>query len=107
MTENTNTEKVDLFEKQKNKEEMKRQVVSFALMIFLTLIAFGIVAFGEVPKLYAIPILAVMALVQVAFQFYYFMHLKDKGHEMPTVLMYGGVWGALLTLAGLGLISWW
>lgn len=107
MTENTNTEKVNVLEKQKNKEEMKKQVVSFALMIFLTLIAFGIVAFGDVPRMYAIPLLTVMAIIQVAFQFYYFMHLKDKDHEMPTVLMYGGVWGALLTLAGLGIISWW
>lgn len=107
MTENTNTEKVDLFERQQNKEEMKKQVVSFALMIFLTLIAFAIVAFGDVPKIYAIPILIIMAVIQVVFQFYFFMHLKDKDHEMPMVLMYGGVWGALLTLAGLGLIAWW
>lgn len=107
MTENTNTEKVDLFQRQKNKDEMKKQVVSFALMIVFTIIAFGIVAVGNVPSIYAVPILVAMAVVQVAFQFYYFMHLKDKGHEMPAVLMYGGVWGALLTLAALGIITWW
>lgn len=107
MTENTNIEKVDMFEKQKSKEEMKKQVISFGLMIALTLIAFGIVATGTVESIYAIPLLMFMAIIQVAFQFYYFMHLKDKGHEMPSVLMYGGVWGALLTLAALGLITWW
>lgn len=107
MTENTNSEQVNRFQKQENKEEMKRQVISFALMIIFTLIAFGIVATGNVPSLVAIPALFIMALVQVAFQFYYFMHLKEKDHEMPTVLMYGGVWGAFLVLAGLGLISWW
>ena len=107
MNENTNLEQVDLFQKQRNKEEMKKQVISFALMIVFTLIAFGIVAVGNVPKIYAIPVLLIMALVQVAFQFYYFMHLKDKGHEMPAVLIYGGVWAAFLTLAGLILITWW
>lgn len=107
MTENTNTEEVDYLERQKNKEEMKKQVVSFALMIFLTLIAFGVVAFGDVPKIYAIPILIIMAVIQVVFQFYFFMHLKDKDHEMPMVFMYGGAWAALLTLAALGLITWW
>lgn len=107
MTENTGTNKADLFEKKQNKDEMKKQVISFALMIVLTLIAFGIVATGNVQKMYAIPLLIIMALIQVAFQFYYFMHLKEKGHEMPAVLMYGGVWAALLTLAALGVITWW
>src|SRR5690625_3114851 len=107
MTENTNTEKVDVYQKQQNKEEMKKQIVSFALMIVLTLASFGLVASGNLPKIYAIPMLLVMATVQVGFQFYYFMHLKDKGHGMPATLIYGGVWAALLTLAGLGVISWW
>src|SRR5690625_6051176 len=92
MTENTSKSKVDLFEKRQSKDEMKKQVISFALMIVLTLVAFGIVATGSVPKMYAIPILLIMAIVQVGFQFYYFMHLKDKGHEVPAILMYGGVW---------------
>jgi|SRR5690625_318686 len=107
MSENTNTEKVDTFQKQQNKEEMKKQMISFGLMIVLTLTSFGLVASGSLSKLYAIPFLLIMAVVQVAFQFYYFMHLKDKGHGMPATLIYGGVWAALLTLAGLGVISWW
>lgn len=107
MTENTNTEKVDLFERQKNKEEMKKQLISFVGMVGFTLISFGIVATGKLDKMFAIPILFILAMIQVAFQFYYFMHLKDKGHEMPTTLIYGGVWAAFLVLAGLGLISWW
>lgn len=108
MTENTNTNKnLDAFQKQKSKEEMKHQLISFGLMIILTLIAFGVVATGAVSSMFAIPLLAFLAIIQVAFQFYYFMHMKDKGHAVPTVLIYGGVWAALLTLAGLALISWW
>lgn len=107
MTENTNTEKVDLFQKQNNKNEMKKNLISFAGMIGFTLVSFGIVASGIFGKMVAIPILFILALIQVAFQFYYFMHLKDKGHEMPMTLMYGGVWAAFLVIAGLFLISWW
>src|SRR5690625_935818 len=107
MTENTNTNQTDVYQKQKNKEEMKKNVISFVLMIIFTIIAFSIVATGNIQSMFIIPILMIMCLTQVAFQFYYFMHLKDKGHEIPAVLIYGGVWAALLTLAALGVISWW
>ncbi|HEX6595280.1 MAG TPA: cytochrome c oxidase subunit IVB [Bacillota bacterium] len=107
MTDNINTENLKAFRKQKNKEAMKRNLISFALMILVTLIAFIVVATGAVESMFAIPIIVFLAIIQVGFQFYYFMHMKDKGHAMPTVLIYGGVWAALLTLAGLVLISWW
>lgn len=99
--------KIDLFEKEKNKQEMKKQVISFALMIIFTIVAFAAVATGAIQKMFIIPLILIMAIVQVAFQFYYFMHGKDPGHEMPMLLIYGGVWAALLTLGGLGIISWW
>lgn len=107
MTENTNTDQLELFEKEKRKAEMQRQLISFSLMILFTLIAFAIVATGEFSKMVIIPILMAMCLVQVAFQFYYFMHMKEKGHAVPAALIYGGVWAALLVLAGLGVVSWW
>lgn len=103
---NTNTDHSEAFRRQKSKEEMQRQLISFALMIVLTLIAFAIVM-AEVPRIYVLPVLFVMAIVQAGFQFYYFMHMKDKGHAMPATLIYGGVWAAFLTLAGLMVISWW
>lgn len=103
---NTNTDHSEAFRRQKSKEEMQRQLISFALMIVLTLIAFAIVM-AEVPRIYVLPVLFVMAIVQAGFQFYYFMHMKEKGHAMPATLIYGGVWAAFLTLAGLMVISWW
>lgn len=104
---NTNMSKSESFKRQKSKEEMKRQLISFGLMIVFTLIAFAIVATDTLSKGLIIPIIFTMAIVQAAFQFYYFMHLKDKGHAMPATLIYGGVWAAFLTLAGLMVISWW
>ncbi|SFD83084.1 cytochrome c oxidase subunit 4 [Lentibacillus persicus] len=107
MADNTNSNKADSFQKQKNKEEMQKQLITFALMILFTIIAFVIVATGVMDAMFVIPIIIVLALVQVGFQLYYFMHMKDKGHDMPAVMMYGGIWAAVLTLAGLGVISWW
>ncbi|GGB44929.1 cytochrome c oxidase subunit IVB [Virgibacillus dakarensis] len=105
MTENTGS-KLDSFQKKKNKEEMQQQLISFALMIVFTILAFVVVITG-MDKMIAIPILITLAVVQVGFQFYYFMHMKHEGHEMAAVMIYGGVWAALLTLAGLTVITWW
>ncbi|WP_164669129.1 cytochrome c oxidase subunit IVB [Virgibacillus doumboii] len=107
MAENTNSNEVNPFQKQKNKEEMQKQLITFALMIIFTIIAFVIVATGAMQKMFVIPVLLILAIIQVAFQFYYFMHMKDKGHEMASFMMYGGIWAALLTLAALGVITWW
>ncbi|HLS35842.1 MAG TPA: cytochrome c oxidase subunit IVB [Bacillota bacterium] len=107
MTENLNSEEMKAYEKEQRKEEMQKQMISFALMILFTLIAFAIVASGTLSKMVVIPVLMVMCLIQVGFQFYYFMHMKEKGHGVPAALIYGGVWAALLTLAALGVISWW
>src|SRR5690625_1460900 len=107
MTQNPNSENLKLYEKEQRKEEMQKQLISFGLMILFTLLAFAIVSTGTLSKMVVIPVLMVMCIIQVAFQFYYFMHMKEKGHGVPATLIYGGVWAALLTLAALGIISWW
>lgn len=107
MTENTDVSRVNSFEKKHNKDEMKKMVISFVLMIIFTMVSFAIVSFGDIQSMFVIPLLLIMAVIQVAFQFFYFMHMKDKGHEFPSLLIYGGVWAALLVLLGLILISWW
>ncbi|MFD2628266.1 cytochrome c oxidase subunit IVB [Oceanobacillus kapialis] len=107
MAENTNTNKINSFRKQKSKDEMKKQLISFALMIGFTLIAFGVVATNAIDKMFIVPLLLLLAVVQVAFQFYYFMHMKDKGHELPAMMIYGGIFAAVLTIAALSVIVWW
>lgn len=104
---NVEVEQSDYYKKKHNKEEMQKQLISFGMMIVFTMIAFGLVVSDSVDRMYILPILFVMAIVQAGFQFFYFMHLKDKGHEMPVTFIFGGVWCAFLTLAGLMLISWW
>lgn len=109
MTEKTNVEveQSEYYKKKHNKEEMQKQLISFGMMIVFTIISFGLVVSESVERMYVLPILFVMAIIQAGFQFYYFMHLKDKGHGMPATLIFGGVWCAFLTLAGLMVISWW
>ncbi|WP_373290715.1 cytochrome c oxidase subunit IVB [Oceanobacillus neutriphilus] len=100
------TRKINSFQKQKNKQEMQRMVVSFALMIIFTLIAFALVML-EVPSTYVIPIILLLAFVQVGFQFFYFMHLKDKGHEVPSQIIYGGVFITVMVALTFTVITWW
>ena len=107
MTENTSSKKVDAFQKRKNKDEMKAQLIIFVLMIGLTLIAFGIVVGDLFPEIFAIPAVLLLAIVQVIFQLYYFMHLKNSGHEMPAVIIYGGIWAAILTITAFTTLIWW
>ncbi|MEJ8778833.1 cytochrome c oxidase subunit IVB [Pseudogracilibacillus sp. ICA-222130] len=107
MTNEVNTEQAELLRRKKSKDEMKKQLISFSMMIVFTLISFGLVAVGTIERMYILPILFVMAIVQAGFQFYYFMHLKDRDHEMPATFIYGGVWAGFLTLAGLIVITWW
>ncbi|ASK63612.1 cytochrome c oxidase subunit IVB [Virgibacillus phasianinus] len=107
MTENTSSKKVDTFQKRKNKEEMKYQLITFGLMIIFTLVAFGLVVGELMPKMFVIPTILLLAIVQVAFQFYYFMHMKHSGHEMPSVMIYGGIWAAILTVTALSVLTWW
>ncbi|WP_208589363.1 cytochrome c oxidase subunit IVB [Gracilibacillus suaedae] len=94
------------FEKQKRKDEMKQQVITFSLMIIFTIVAFSMVE-AELDKLFVIPVLLVLAAIQVGFQIYYFMHMSHKGHEIPALMFYGGVFAAFLTILALVVLVWW
>lgn len=90
---NTNEPQIKLSskEKLKLKHEMKHQIISFALMIFLTVMAFISVASDAIPGSFTLPFILILAVLQVIFQLYYFMHLKDKKHEWPSAFMVSGV----------------
>ena len=52
---------------------MKQHVISFALMIFLTIIAFIAVGFGDFSAYVVVPFILLLAVIQVILQLYYFM----------------------------------
>ncbi|MDQ0177033.1 cytochrome c oxidase subunit IVB [Bacillus chungangensis] len=94
------------YRRKKNAEEMKYQVVSFALMIFLTLVAFAAV-YAEFSRWFTIPFILLLAIVQVIFQLYYFMHMNHKGHEAPSLMIYSGAFIGFVTVLAFLTIIWW
>ncbi|MFD1735679.1 cytochrome c oxidase subunit IVB [Bacillus salitolerans] len=99
---------VDLaFRRKKNKEDMKHQVITFALMIALTLAAFLAVGYEGFTAWFAVPFILLLAVVQVIFQLYYFMHMSHKGHEGPALFLYSGLLVALITVLAFVTIVWW
>ncbi|OEH93917.1 cytochrome c oxidase subunit IVB [Bacillus solimangrovi] len=107
MTNQANSSQGLEFRKQRNKDEMKQQVVVFSLMIFFTLIAFAAVAFEAITPIFTAPFILILAVVQVLFQLYYFMHMSHKGHEVPIIFIFGGVFTAIIMVAALCTIVWW
>lgn len=91
----------------KNKAEMKHQVVLFVLMIFLTIIAFITVGYEEFSVTFQKPFILLLAIIQVIFQLFYFMHMKHKGHATATLFLFSGLgFGIIMAWAFLTIIWW-
>ncbi len=102
--ESVSKAKLDYIRRERTKE-MRHQMVSFGLMIFLTFVAFGLVAM-EMDAAFVIPIVIGMAFLQVILQFYYFMHMKDKGHEYIKLMMLTGMFFAIAFVTTFIYIVW-
>lgn len=94
------------YERQKRAAQMKMQVVTFALMIFLTLIAFVAVNAGFSPY-YVAPIILVFAGIQVVLQLYYFMHMNEPNMGFISFFMWSGIFVAFITILCFVTIIWW
>jgi cytochrome c oxidase subunit IV len=93
------------YRRKKNAEDMRTQVTSFMFMIFLTLVAFIAVA-GDFDKYFVVPFILLLAVVQLIFQLYYFMHMSHKGHEAPALFLYSGALVAFITVLTFLTIVW-
>ncbi|WP_026692164.1 cytochrome c oxidase subunit IVB [Peribacillus kribbensis] len=99
--------RIDLkYRRKKNAEEMRYQIISFALMIFLTLIAFGAVYYEGFSHWFVVPFIMLLAAIQVVFQLFYFMHMSHKGHETPALFLFSGLTVALITILTFLTITW-
>lgn len=96
--------KLEYIRRQRTKD-MRTQLISFAMMIFLTFIAFGLVAL-DFDAAFVIPIILVLAFLQVILQFFYFMHMKDKGHEVIKLMMLVGMFFAIAFCVTFVYIVW-
>jgi cytochrome c oxidase subunit IV len=100
--------RVDIeYRRKKSAEEMRYQIVSFSMMIFLTLVAFVAVGYGDFSAWFIVPFILLLAVVQVVFQLYYFMHMSHKGHEAPALFLYSGLLVGLITILTFMTIIWW
>lgn len=105
---NSGNPSVDIeYRRKKSAEEMRYHLVSFALMIFLTLVAFAAVSLKGFTHWFTAPFILLLAVVQVIFQLYYFMHMNHKGHEAPSLFLYSGLLVGLLTVLTFLTIVWW
>lgn len=94
------------YARKKRASEMRMQLTSFAIMIFLTLISFTAVMADFSPHVVA-PAILILAAVQVALQFYQFMHMKEKGHGVVQFFLYAGILIAFITILAFVTIVWW
>jgi cytochrome c oxidase subunit 4 len=90
----------------KNRDEMRMQVISFALMLFLTLVAFFAVSYDKYSAWFIVPFILLLGVVQVVFQLYYFMHMSHRGHGTAAFFLYSGILVAFLTVLTFLTIVW-
>lgn len=84
--------------------EIKKQIVVFALCLFMTVIAFLAVATEVIPGSFGIPFILILAVIQLALQLLFFMHLKDKDHGWAIAFMISGLFITVPTIASLILL---
>ena len=77
----------------KRTKEMRHQLVSFGLMIFLTFMAFGLAA-SDVPAQFTIPIV-------LGFAF-----MKDNGHDFAKLFIMTGIYFAIAFVVCFIYIVW-
>ena len=85
---------LDIHHKIAHEKEFKQQIVSFAMMIFLTMIAFIAVASDAISDAFTVVFIMILAGIQLVFQLYMFMHLSHKGHQYPAWGIFFGVFVA-------------
>ncbi|TLS37664.1 cytochrome C oxidase subunit IV family protein [Pseudalkalibacillus caeni] len=97
---------LDIHHKIAHQKELKQHIVSFAMMIFLTMLSFIAVASEAISTRFAILFILVLAGIQAAFQLYIWMHLSHKGHQYPTWGIFFGIGVAATCVAAGAAMIW-
>lgn len=93
-------------EKERQKRELRNNLILFVMMLVLTILAFAAVIWGGASAKFVALFILILAVIQAAFQMYYFMHLKEKEHGFPASFIASGVVVAVLTVATLMTLIW-
>lgn len=86
----------------KHQDGVRYHIVTFILSLVLTALAFVAVIYTD--KKFSVPFMVVLAIIQVLFQLFYWMHLSQKGHRAPLI---GISTGALVTLTAVVTALYW
>jgi cytochrome c oxidase subunit 4 len=97
----TSTQTTTSQQSAKKQEGVGKHLLSFAVMIVLTAIAFAAVGLKIIPNHLVIPVLLVMAAIQVFLQLFTFMHLDQKGSLFPIIFIFAGIFVAIVSAFGI------
>lgn len=85
-------------------ESKMKHIISFAVMIVLTIAAFVLVLNDVVPAAWVLPLMLVFAVIQVLLQLFTFMHLDQKGTSYYVFFIFSGVIIAVVSAIGIVLM---
>ncbi|TCI23307.1 MULTISPECIES: cytochrome C oxidase subunit IV family protein [Exiguobacterium] len=103
---NESHKQLELEVKAESRREYQLQLISFAMMILLTFVAFGAVYAELMPVWAAGGFLIILAIIQVFLQLYIFMHMNNRGNTWIVGMMWLGIFVAIITVAALRLLIW-
>ncbi|SHF17934.1 cytochrome c oxidase subunit 4 [Seinonella peptonophila] len=83
------------------KSGIGKHIISFAFMIALTIAAFYLVINNVVSKGWILPLILILAVIQVILQLFTFMHLDQKGSNYYTFFMIVGIFVAVISAIGI------
>ena len=103
----TNNPKVDLIYRKRKCGGNEASSYYICINDILTLVAFVAVAYPKTfSPTFSVPFILLLAVVQVIFQLYYFMHMSHKGHEAASFFLYSGLLIGLITILAFMTIVW-
>ncbi|WEG11704.1 cytochrome C oxidase subunit IV family protein [Pullulanibacillus sp. KACC 23026] len=96
-----------MIEREQKKRDLQYYWVTFVSMIIFTVLAFLAVYFRKNIDNHLIAFFIVtLAVIQVAFQLFYFMHLKDKNHGIPSLFIFSGALVVFITVISFVTMIW-
>ena len=98
----------DVVRRSRVHEGPRNHLISFAISIVLTVLAFLAVIYQDVlDAWFIVGFLLVLAIVQALVQALYWMHMKDKGHLFQRLFMAAGVLVTFTCIVMALLWCWW
>jgi len=88
-------------------EGPQKHIIAFVFSILLTVIAFSMVAAGEINGTFVYIMLVLMAVLQVIIQMSFWMHMKDRGHIFPIIGIFMGVFVVFTIVIMAEYWAWW